>query len=51
MTPAPPLFLAAPTVTWIKVEKPVFDLVGEVFGEDDSRFFVSAGDEIGFVST
>jgi hypothetical protein len=30
MTPAAPLFLAAPTVTWIKVEKPVFDLVGVV---------------------
>ena len=30
MTPATPLFLAAPTVTWIKVEKPVFDLVGVV---------------------
>ena len=31
MTPAAPLtLLAAPTVTWIKVEKPVFDLVGVV---------------------
>ena len=31
MTPATLPFLAAPpTVTWIKVEKPVFDLVGVV---------------------
>ena len=30
MNPAAVPFLAAPTVTWIKVEKPVFDLVGVV---------------------